>query len=153
MIRAMAIMLCLVTASCVTAELTDNSTDPVMAQETAWTEALLANDMDAVDALMHPNFRLIRAYAEGAPAIDKAAYIGTPGMSANSIEITSVDIEIIEKVAIAKLAMTLDWQREGVGKLPPHFDLTDTWLLGEDGTWRILSRVSQLAAGPDEATE
>lgn len=142
-----AVIFCFLCASCTTAESPDTAAAPIMAQEEAWAEALLAADMEAIDALMHPNFRLIRSYGEAAP-IDKATYLGMPGMSASAIEITSAEVEISNRVAVAQLSMTLDWQQEGVGKLPPHFDLTDVWLQADDGTWRILSRVSQLTDRP-----
>ncbi len=125
--------------------------DAIKAQEAHWAASLLRGDLDAVDALMHPNFRLVRAYSDG-PAISKADYLGMEGMSANAADVTSV--AIVEKagpIVVARVTWTMDWSQEGYGKLPPHFDMIDTWVKGDDGAYRILSRVSQLADGPPEA--
>ena len=125
--------------------------DAIKAQEARWAASLLKGDLDAVDALMHPNFRLVRAYSDG-PAISKADYLGMKGMSANAAEVTSVSIvEQAGPIVVARVTWTMDWSQEGVGKLPPHFDLLDTWIRGEDGAYRILSRISQLTDGPPEA--
>lgn len=126
----------------------DKAADAILAQEKAWGAALLAGDLETVDALMHRDFRLIRAYGD-APPITKEMYLGMEGMSASSVEVTSVKItEEAGPIAVARVTWSLDWSQEGVGKLPPHFDMIDTWVKGEDGTWRILSRVSQIADGP-----
>jgi hypothetical protein len=53
-----------------------------------------------------------------------------------------------EKVVVARVTWTLDWEQEGVGKLPPNFDMIDTWKKNENGIWQILSRVSQMLNEP-----
>lgn len=148
MARTLAIAATLILASCATTETVAVETDPIMAQEQAWADALVANDMAAVDALMHRDFRLVRAYGEDAP-IDKATYIGMTGMSAESADITSAEIvDVNGNVAVVRLTMSLDWQQEGFGPLPPHFKMTDTWMESDDGVWQILSRVSLLDDAP-----
>ncbi|MEO1136991.1 MAG: nuclear transport factor 2 family protein [Pseudomonadota bacterium] len=129
-----------------------SAADAVMAQEKAWARALLADDLDTVSELMHPDFRLIRTYSD-APPINKEAYLGMTGMSADAVEVTSADIEVVGGVAVAQATWSLDWSQEGVGKLPPHYKLTDVWLKGADGTWRIISRVSQIDDAPPAAQE
>lgn len=125
--------------------------DAIRAQEERWAASLLKGDLDAVDALMHRDFRLVRAYSDQ-PPISKEAYLSMEGMSANSAEVTSVAIvDAAGPVVAARVTWSLDWEQEGVGKLPPHFDMLDTWVKGDDGVWRILSRISQLADGPPEA--
>lgn len=125
----------------------DGEKDLIVIQETAWAQALVAGNMNAVDTLMHSDFRLIRTYSD-APPIDKAAYLGMTGMSTTSVEVTSVRAEVVDNVATAQATWSLDWQREGVGKLPPHYKVTDIWIKETDGIWRIISRVSQLADAP-----
>ncbi|MEM1340419.1 MAG: nuclear transport factor 2 family protein [Bacteroidota bacterium] len=123
-------------------------TNEILGQEKAWAEALVAGDMKTVSAIMHRDFRLKRVYGD-APPITKEMYLGMPGMSASSAEVTSFKIaEEMGPIVTARVTMTLDWQQEGVGKLPPHFDIIDTWQKREDGTWQILSRVSQIADKP-----
>lgn len=129
-----------------------SAADAVMAQEKAWASALLAKDLDTVSELMHPDFRLVRTYSD-APPISKEAYLGMTGMSADAVEVTSADIEVVGSVAVAQATWSLDWSQEGLGKLPPHYKLTDVWLKGADGTWRIISRVSQIDDAPPSAEE
>jgi ketosteroid isomerase-like protein len=125
----------------------------ITAQEEAWAAALLADDLATVDALMHRDFRLVRTYGD-APPITKDMYLGMEGMSASSAEVTSVRIaEHAGPVVVARVTWSLDWQQEGVGKLPPHFDMIDTWVKADDGSWKILSRISQIAPGPYRPAE
>ncbi len=134
------------------AEQSHSAKETIVMQEKAWVAALLTGNMDVVDAMMHPEFRLVRAYSDAAP-IDKASYLGMTGMSASSGEVTSAQIDVTDNVAVAQVTWSLDWQREGVGKLPPHFNLTDIWLREGDGKWRIISRVSQVASSPPADSE
>ena len=122
--------------------------EAILAQETAWAAALLANDLDTVASIMHRDFRLIRAYSDEQP-ISKESYLGMEGMSASAVDVTSVTIsEHVGPIVVARVTWSLDWRQEGVGELPPHFDMIDSWIRGEDGVWRILARVSQIADGP-----
>lgn len=124
------------------------STEEILAQENAWAAALVANDMGTVDSLMHRDFRLIRAYGD-APPISKDMYLGMEGMSALSADVTSLNIsEEMDSIVVARITMTLDWEQEGVGKLPPHFDMIDIWKKNDGGRWQILSRISQIAKEP-----
>nr|WP_197501300.1 nuclear transport factor 2 family protein [Hyphomonas sp. Mor2] len=140
-------------SACAQDEVTTES--QILAQEEAWAAALLANDLDSVDAMMHRDFRLVRAYGT-APPISKEMYLGMEGMSASSADVTSVNIvSEAGPIVVARVTWSMDWAQEGVGKLPPHFDMFDTWVKEDDGEWLILSRVSQIADAPysDEGAE
>ncbi len=122
--------------------------DEILGQEKAWATALVANDLNFVDSIMHDDFRLIRAYGT-APPISKEMYLGMKGMSASSAQVTSVNVSTeMDSIVVARVTWTLDWEQEGVGKLPPHYDMIDTWKKSENGIWQILSRVSQMADKP-----
>ena len=122
--------------------------DAILAQEKSWAASLLANDLETVANLMHRDFRLVRAYSDE-PPITKEMYLGMQGMSATSADVTSVKVtEKAGPIVVTRVTWSMDWQQEGAGKLPPHFDMIDTWVKGEDGAWQILSRVSQIADGP-----
>jgi len=124
------------------------SNNEILAQENAWAAALVANDMSTVASLMHRDFRLIRAYGD-APPISKEMYLGMEGMSALSADVTSLNIsEEMDSIVVARITMTLDWEQEGVGKLPPHFDMIDIWKKSDGGMWQILSRISQTVEEP-----
>lgn len=128
-----------------------SSEEQILVLEEKWAAALLANDLDTVSELMHRDFRLVRSYSD-APPISREMYLGMEGMSASSAEVTSVSItEEAGPVVVARVTWSMDWAQEGVGKLPPHFDMLDTWVKGEDGNWQILSRISQIADGPYRA--
>ncbi len=132
------------------AEAKDNvaSKEAIFAQEKAWAAALLLGDLDTVASIMHRDFRLVRAYGDARP-ISKEMYLGMEGMSASSADVTSVTItEEAGAIVVARVTWSMDWEQEGVGKLPPHFDMIDTWVKGEDGVWRVLARVSQIANAP-----
>ncbi|HKK70089.1 MAG TPA: nuclear transport factor 2 family protein [Candidatus Krumholzibacteria bacterium] len=121
--------------------------DDVTARERAWAAALEApegTDLEAVDEIMHPDFRLLRTYGEAAP-ISKEAYLGMTGMDVHSAEITSSDVRVTGHVAVAHVTMTMDWSQEGRGALPSHFELVDVWVQDDTGTWKVISRTSQLA--------
>jgi len=142
-----AILLILSSCMLAGAALADTVAD-LQAREQAWVDALMESDLAAFDEIMHPAFRLFRTQPEDV-AIDKQAYLQMSGMNVSCAEITSFDAEIIAgDVAVVQLTMSLDWQQEGRGPLPPHFELIDTWRRQEDGVWRVLSRISQPAHAP-----
>ncbi|WP_149277714.1 nuclear transport factor 2 family protein [Pareuzebyella sediminis] len=123
-------------------------TNEILAQETAWASALVADDLNFVASIMHNDFRLIRAYGD-APPISKDMYLGMKGMSASLAEVTSLNIATeMDSIVVARTTWTLDWEQEGVGKLPPHFDMIDIWKKNKNGIWQILSRVSQILDKP-----
>jgi hypothetical protein len=123
-------------------------TSEVLAQEKAWASALVVDNLNFVDSIMHNDFRLIRAYGD-APPISKDMYLGMKGMSVSSAEVMSFAISSeMDSVVVARTTWTLDWEQEGIGKLSPHFDMIDIWKKNEDGLWQILSRVSQILNEP-----
>ena len=72
-----------------------------------------------------------------------------PSMSASKMDITYFEIlEEFSDIIVLKAAMSMDWQQEGVGKLPPYALVIDTWKKSEYGTWQVLSRVSQILDKP-----
>lgn len=144
---AIAVVFCCVTSADAGAQATVE--ESILAQENAWAAALVAGDLDAVSSIMHRDFRLVRTYNDAQP-ISKQSYLGMKGMSASAADVTSVTItEDAGPVVIARVTWSLDWQQEGVGKLPSHFDMIDSWIKGEDGVWRVLARVSQIADAPN----
>ena len=143
LILAIAVALCCVASADAKGETTVE--ESIQAQEKAWAAALVAGDLDAVSSILHRDFRLVRTYGD-TPPISKQTYLGMNGMSASAVDVTSVTItEVAGPIVVARVTWSLDWQQEGVGKLPPHFDMIDSWIKGEDGVWRVLARVSQIA--------
>ncbi|EAZ81065.1 nuclear transport factor 2 family protein [Algoriphagus machipongonensis] len=123
-------------------------TKEILAQETAWASALVADDISFVESIMHDDFRLIRTYGD-VPPISKDMYLGMKGMSASLAEVTSLNIVTeMDSIVVARTTWTMDWEQEGVGKLPPYFDMIDTWKKSKDGIWQIFSRISQVAEKP-----
>ncbi len=127
--------------------------EAILAQEEAWANALVAADLDTVASIMHRDFRLVRTYGD-APPISKEAYLGMEGMSVTTADVTSVTVLTeIGSVVVTRVTWSMDWAQEGVGDLPPHFDMIDTWIRDSEGAWRILSRVSHIADGPYRSNE
>jgi ketosteroid isomerase-like protein len=123
-------------------------TEDIMFQEKKWAEALVDEDLNFVASIMHDDFRLIRAYGN-APSISKEMYPGMKGMSVSSAEVTSLNVcTEMDSIVVARTTWTLDWEQEGIGKLPPHFDVIDIWKMNQDGIWQVLSRVSQTVDKP-----
>jgi hypothetical protein len=119
-----------------------------LTQEKAWASALLANDMNTLDSIMHRDFRLKRVYGDAFPN-GKEMYLSMPSMSASKMDITYFEIlDEFSDIIVLKAAMSMDWQQEGVGKLPPYALVIDTWKKSEHGTWQVLSRVSQILDKP-----
>ncbi len=134
-------------------EHTSKTADEILALEKAWAAALVAYDLTVVDSMMHRDFRLKGIKGDQQP-ISKEMYLGMTGMSASMAEVTSVKIiEEMGPLAVVRVTWTMDWEREGVGKLPPYWDLIDTWMKREDGTWQVLSRLSQPADKPYESNK
>ena len=145
-ILAIAAALCCVASADALSEATVE--ESILAQENAWAAALVAGDLDAVSSILHRDFRLVRTYSDAQP-VSKKSYLATKGMTASAADVTSVTItEEAGPIVVARVTWSLDWQQEGVGKLPPHFDMIDSWIKGEDGVWRVLARVSQIADAP-----
>ncbi len=136
----------------------NKTADEILAQEKAWAAALIAGNLDTVAdlnmvaSIMHRDFRL-KGYIGDQLPISKDMYLGMKGMSATLAEVTSVKIvEEMGSIAVARVTWTMDWARDGV-KLPPYWDMIDTWIKREDGTWQVLSRISQPADKPYNANQ
>ncbi len=144
----LAVTLAFVSSGVASAEHSDASHEAILAQEEAWAAALVVEDLDTVASIMHRDFRLVRTYGD-APPISKEAYLGMEGMSVTMADVTSVTvIEEVGSVVVTRVTWSMDWAQEGVGELPPHFEMIDTWIKDNDGAWRILSRVSHVADSP-----
>jgi len=92
---------------------------------------------------MHRDFRLLRTYGNG-PPISKEMYLGMTGMEVRSAKITSSDVRVTGRMAVAHRTMTMDWSQKGRGDWPPEFELIDVWVRNDEGGWRAVSRVSQV---------
>ena len=144
----LAVTLAFVSSGVACADHFDASHEAILAQEEAWAAALVVEDLDTVASIMHRDFRLVRTYGD-APPISKEAYLGMEGMSVTMADVTSVTvIEEVGSVVVTRVTWSMDWAQEGVGELPPHFEMIDTWIKDNDGAWRILSRVSHVADSP-----
>jgi ketosteroid isomerase-like protein len=129
-------------------ELNSKVEEEILSLENAWASALVADDLNFVASIMHNDFRLIRAYGD-APPISKDMYLGMKGMSVLSADVTSVKVSTeMDSIVVARTTWTMNWEQDGVGKLPPHFDVIDTWKKNKNGEWQILSRVSQTVDKP-----
>jgi Domain of unknown function (DUF4440) len=118
--------------------MTDTIADAVLAAENGRCSAMLANDSDALDALLDP--RLSFSHATGA-IDDKAAYMAK--MAAGRIDYLSIDwseenvIPLGPDAALLSGRMTSQVRVEGVEKRLDNRVLA-AWARS-DGAWRIVA--------------
>lgn len=134
-------------------ETVSETADEILAREKAWAAALVAGDLVTVTSIMHRDFRLVRVYDNSPPFI-KEMYLGMEGMTVSSADVTSVTVtEEAGPIVVSRTTWSMDWEQQGIGKLPSHFDMVDTWIKSEDDVWHVLARVSQIAEGQHRPTE
>ena len=139
----------------------------VVDREVEWATAMRANDLDALEQIMAPDFRLtgkeIPPFAmtidNGNPGPGLAGWRwrrNLSGMSFGTIEMANVEtFEIADDLIAVNMRMYLDeWSAAGPGgaqDLSGSYDLTDIWV-NRDGAWRVQSRytrpVGRTAARP-----
>ena len=130
----------------------------MLAREVAWAEALRHKDMETLEELMAPDFRLtlreLSPFAltadEGNPAPGLPGWRwrrNVTGMSFGRIELASIEvIPIAEDFAAVNMRMTLaEWRSESPEGSRDHsgvYDITDFWV-ARDGVWRAIGRYSR----------
>ena len=136
----------------------------VIDREIEMATAMRAKDIQTLEGLMAPDFRLaLQEIPPFAMTVDNGNPApGLPGwrwrgnlanMSFGRIELAGVDaVSIDEDLIAVNMTMTLDeWTaegQEGADDLSGSYDLTDIWL-NRDGEWRIFSRYSRPRPGVD----
>ena len=104
-----------------------------------------AKDMDALDRLMHPEFRLVVLYSEDRPVTPREIWLANVGrLYFNEIEIDQPVVTINNDTATVTMTMHLDWGIIDGPEWDPSFHLTDTWVRTPTG-WQVIQRVSDLA--------
>ena len=128
------------------AALPATSEDPaanVAARERDWAAALVSKDMATLDALLHPDFRLVPLY--GAEPMSRPEYLihqeEAPEWRFTSMTPVAIRAEHRDGVVVATVLMQVGWP-DGVS-MPPGFRFTDIWV-PMDGGWRVLVRYSEL---------
>jgi ketosteroid isomerase-like protein len=124
------------------------SEDPVAAVtalERDWAAAVVSKDLATLDALLHPDFRLVTAYAPGAGAVSKPIYLlrqeEAPEWAFTSMTPIAIIVDVRDGMALATVHMQVGWP-DGVA-MPPDFRFTDVWVR-VDGAWQAISRFAQV---------
>lgn len=126
--------------------------DDLVALEHEWARVMMAKDMDALDALMHPQFRLFITYSEERPVTPREIWLANVGrLYFNAIEIDQPVVTINNDTATVTATMHLDWGIIDGPEWDPSYHLTDTWVKTAKG-WQVIQRVSTLADVQEKPT-
>jgi hypothetical protein len=101
-----------------------------------------------LDALLHPDFRLVSRYAPHLGPVSKAEYLirqeEAPEWAFEAMIPIAIRVELEGGVAVATVLMQVGWP-EGVD-MPADFRFTDVWV-PEGGGWRCVVRYSDVREG------
>ena len=126
----------------------ESPADTVAGLERDWAEAAVSKDLARLDALLHPDFRLVSRYAPHLGAISKAEYLirqeEAPEWAFEAMTPIAIRVELEGGVAVATVLMQVGWP-EGVD-MPADFRFTDVWV-PEGGGWRCVVRYSDIREG------
>ena len=124
--------------------------DDVRELERRWRDALFHKDEAALRSLIHPQFKLVGIRSTGSVAVDLEQWL----VALRRMDVASLEVRVIDSVSLpTTIVASVDaqWQVRYLGQLiDERVLLTDVWVLGEDGEWRVLRRHSSpVPAGVD----
>jgi Domain of unknown function (DUF4440) len=120
-----------------------NSESAVLAAEDRWLEAILARDMNAAEAILHPDHRLIIGI-EGHPLriMPRAQWLAIlPDYRITNCSITDRQVSIYGDIAVVILLWSQTATVPGDRDISGHFLITDIWHNSPQG-WRVIERHS-----------
>ena len=120
-----------------------NSESAVLAAEDRWLEAILARDMNAAEAILHPDYRLIIGI-EGHPLriMPRAQWLAIlPDYRITNCSITDRQVSIYGDIAVVILLWSQTATVPGDRDISGHFLITDIWHNSPQG-WRVIERHS-----------
>ncbi|MEO7504866.1 MAG: nuclear transport factor 2 family protein [Sphingomicrobium sp.] len=116
--------------------------DDVRELERRWRDALFHKDEAALRSLIHPQFKLVGIRSTGSVAVDLEQWL----VALRRMDVASLEVRVIDSVALpATIVASVDaqWQVRYLGQLiDERVLLTDVWVKGDDGDWRVLRRHS-----------
>jgi ketosteroid isomerase-like protein len=121
------------------------STDPYPADpreaDAAWRAAVFARDAEAAEKVLHPDYHLVLVYPSLA-RLDRADWLRTlADYVIDSWDVRQSAWDIHHDVATHMQLVVQTATVFGADRSGP-FVLTDTWLRGADGAWRVWRRHS-----------
>jgi hypothetical protein len=106
-----------------------------------WTEALLARDVDAADAVLHDGYALVLVHPVAA-LVDRGEWLRTlPDYVISGWDVRGSAWDVRGDVAthlqmVDQTAVVMGNDRSGL------FAISDTWLRDADGSWKVWRRHS-----------
>lgn len=145
MTRRMLLALSLAAAVATHAAAQESPADIVAALERDWAAAVVSKDLARLDALLHPDFRLVSRYAPELGTVSKPEYLirqeEAPEWAFAAMTPIAIRVELEGGVAVATVLMQVGWPA-GV-EMPADFRFTDVWV-PEGGGWRCVVRYSDI---------
>ena len=110
--------------------------------ERRWRDALFHKNEAGLRALIHPQFKLVGIRSTGSVAVDLEQWL----VALRRMDVASLEVRVIDSVSLpATIVASVDaqWQVRYMGQLiDERVLLTDVWVKGDDGDWRVLRRHS-----------
>jgi ketosteroid isomerase-like protein len=126
----------------------ESPADVVAGHERDWAAAVVSKDLARLDALLHPEFRLVSRYAPELGTVSKPEYLirqeEAPEWAFDAMTPIAIKVELDGGVAVATVLMQVGWP-EGVD-MSADFRFTDVWV-PEGGGWRCVVRYSDVRKG------
>jgi ketosteroid isomerase-like protein len=114
----------------------------IRAQEAAWEQAIRANDRGKLNALLAPEFRLMRAEKGRVLMTSRAQWFAAlVGYTLHEFEVRVVDVAAAGNSAVATVEGHWKVGVKGRGIREENFILSDTWVRRR-GQWQVLYRHS-----------
>jgi len=118
-----------------------DTVDVVRARASQWQAALEARDLDAIGDYLHPGYALVLVIP-GPVTVHRDEWLRTlPDYVVHSYDIHQQTIDVIGDVATVMTSATQHATALGVDR-SGGFIVSDIWLRGEDGSWRVWRRHS-----------
>lgn len=115
----------------------------VMRGEQAWAGAMQAGERARLEPILADEFRLTFIDAD-APVVTREQWLSNLAvMSFGPVSMVNPTVTLHgDDVATVRMRMTLEDWYAGDHRLPPDYDVTDTWIR-RDGRWQVVSRISE----------
>lgn len=130
-----------------------NDADALIAAEHAWTEAMKAHNLDALEQIVAPDCRLIVGVA-GRPfqIMSRERWLSTIHLyEPEWIRFDDVQVTVAGDVGIVSILWTQKATVQGVDRSATFF-VTDIWRR-DDGTWRVIERHSARPETPTASSD
>ncbi len=121
-------------------------TEVLLSREAQWTESMRTHDYNALNDILAPEYRLTFVPLlglPGKPEVTRETWLANlDSMTFGPVEMHDQTVTMHgPTVAVVTMHMRLhDWKWNGQTR-PPNYNLTDVWVLRDQG-WQVVNRIS-----------